>query len=583
MKPVCVSMKPVCVPMRPVAAPSSTARRAGIPALGALVWVACAAGEEPKPVATAAPSVAAELAQCGLASELRVTSATGAGANCRGNPVVGDIVRLDADRLDIGGARLVRRTGSGAGSGAGTIACAYEFAGCHSDKSTWLSVGVAIQGGAGTPRMTLVGNQVRDHKGDACPGVVAYTLEPVPAAKPGACSLLGEWIVAAELKPTVGACSYTWPPGAVTITAHDGKTELEWPGEPFGFVLQVDMAACRATGAPDSLLEIHNGVARTKSLQFQRTGDVLVGTVRDKLDGKSDTGDTCDATFAFTAHKASVAAAAAAAGSGLGLSGDVTTVCGPRPFVCGDGQCAVSAGEGCLACAADCLCPSQSVCRGQAATPGLCLRPCIVKADDCGDGARCVPFGPDDGSGDSGAYCVPEGPGTTASPCAGNRDCKRGLDCWLDGFYALDWAKKGVCAPACTKACPAKCRDNLLDPTAQVCPLDCARGKTGQCPTGSFCFDKYGAWQFSQFGGEPIAPTCAALPTVAPSGPGAKCVSNFQTSPVQSTPCADGLTCINGGTCTMACNDHADCAARSPKLGTCNTTWFGPTKWCSGQ
>ena len=64
---------------------------------------------------------------------------------------------------------------------------------------------------------------------------------------------------------------------------------------------------------------------------------------------------------------------------------------------------------------------------------------------------------------------------------------------------------------------------------------------------------------------------------------GAKCVSNFQTSPVQSTPCADGLTCINGGTCTMACNDHADCAARSPKLGTCNTTWFGPTKWFSGQ
>lgn len=539
-----------------------------------LAWCAAATAActaETPPPKTAAEKAIEALKGCGLGTELEITDVAGAGAQCAGTlPGKGDTVRLLVAKdgglsIQIGAWRLPRASGAG---------CSHQFAGCNVDSNSWLALNASLEGGVSKPKLTLLARYIHDHLDAKCPANVGYALKTAAPAKVATCAYAGAWTVAATPKLATGSCSYAWSAGQVTIADQGGKIALKWPGQSDPFVGSVNFATCSASATPVAD-QIYNGVVRTTSVSFKVTGKTLTGTIQDKLDGLSDSGDTCNASFSFSATLANDASAAAA------LPQDVSGTCGQRPYVCGDGKCEDKLGEGCRNCTADCGCAAGDQCLGTTGT-GTCRTECNPEKTVCPATLRCEAPGADSGIVGDAKFCLPEGAGVPGGPCMASADCKAGTYCWRDGLKVFDWESAGVCAAPCDTSCKIKCMPNKLGGPAQLCPVTCARGKTGECPAGSFCYDKYLSWNYANLGFATLPPFCAALPATAPAGQGEPCLNDHNKE--KSIPCGDGLICYTGKNyCAAACQTQADC----PSDGgwTCGYTYSGypDVKWCGNH
>lgn len=515
--------------------------------------VACESAHKPDQSTTWAH----EMARCGMAAEMKVVAATGAGGACSGaQPVTGSPVRLIKDGKGLAlGWGDVRLESQSSGD------CVFKFAGCQAVVGKWVGLSAVLEAGPGGPRLTMQGRGVQGHQQLDCPANAVYQLASAatPTGGPGGgvggtCNFVGTWKVSKAPTLASGTCDLSWSPGDVEIHSDSGKLLLEWPGSSEPFVLTVNTSACTATAVPESDMLIFNGAVRTESMTLQLANGQLAGTIADQLEGESDFGEKCKATFAFTSDLPGAAATPTGkVSNAIKLAGTFGPACGEAPYVCGDQVCDGTRGEGCHSCPADCACALDQNCLGDVAVPGICRTKCTFGGKACGAGLVCDRPLSEEKAPAGATYCYAVGTVKEAAGCQRQSDCAEGLQCWIDKNPAVDWAlDRGVCAKPCA-GCDHSCRKNQ-ETGALICPVKCTLGTPGQCGKGAMCYDKYANYEFYP-GVEDLAPVCMAE-APAPVGLGSACK-------LWDAPCGDALMCLNltsgKSFCTKPCTDNAGC------------------------
>lgn len=492
------------------------------------------------------------LERCGATEHYVVRSVSMGEHGCLGGvPSVGEAVRLvrDAD-----GARVVYgRRALAVVDAAG--ACAVRASACVSEAvergdTEQVDAELAFEGEQA--RLRLSGGVYDGFRAAGCDDA-----ELVLAPVAGDCALTGEYALDAPPSLTEGACSLTWSGDSAAVVVFEAPDEFGVLGtlEVGGSLLDltaVDRGTCTASG---ERMAFFNGTGRTTRFEVSVRGDRLELVIEDGLDGADDLGNTCvDARFEAAGTRPSPATPDA-------------VVCSTLPYVCGDGICAVEAGEGCLDCEEDCGCEAGAAC--MRLTPpesedevAHCSRGCDEAA--CPAGERCL---------DASRYRVREAGGAPVfngdwcfpvpdarplgSPCEDEIECAATLGC---GY--------GLCLPYCDDVggapycgdCSARfvgepevCMPNC-DPDERpgVCgEAHCVGRASGYRCGAEFCESRSISFRCSADPAPGYGEACAGRACEA----GLRCVSGG---------CTAGRDC-DGSWCSRRCEGDADCAEPMPR------------------
>lgn len=497
--------------------------------------------------------VADVLDRCGATAHYVVRSVSmGAHACLGGVPSAGEAVRLvrGADGAQVLYGRRALAVVEAAG------ACAVRASACVEDA---VERGDVEQLDA---ELSFEGDQARlrlsasVHDGFRPAGCEAAELVLAPVE--GDCALTGEYALDAPPSLTGGACTLTWAADAVTVAVFEAPDALGVLGtlEVGGALLDltaVDRGTCTAAG---ERLAFYNGTGRTTRFEVSVRGDRLALVIEDGLDGMDDLGNTCvDARFE-------------AAGARPGAPDEPgPAVCSVLPYVCGDGICAVDAGEACAGCPEDCGCAEGTACLlltlpEGAGQVGRCSAECAEGA--CPVGEKCLDAsryqireanGPPVFSGD---WCFPVPNGQPlGSVCEDLIECEGALGC---GY--------GLCLPYCDDVggapycgdCSARfigdrevCMPNCdPDERPDACgEAHCVGRASGYRCVAEFCESRSITFRCSADAAPSYGEPCAGRTCEA----GLRCVS---------AGCTAGRDC-DGSWCSRRCEGDYDCAEPMPR------------------
>lgn len=432
---------------------------------------------------------------------------------------------------------------------AGAMECALVRSTCRYDAAgdRWLSVDVELQKTTGL-RIAIELDEVSAHQQGACTG--RFELEAMPDM-PSPCGFDDPLLADAPPAIATGACDLSWSAEELRIVLENGEHVAHW-GERFSSTdVNIDETTCTATIQKGVLPDIwlYNGVPRRLVMHVQRDGAEYRGQIEDRLEGTSDFGETCDATFTFTAKQETL-------GADVVLPNSCSV---ERPFVRDDGRCEMDRDEGCLMSTADCGCVAPQACISRGA--GLCAVACDILSDPCAANERCDladSFGSD-------GYCVAAGPLGEGRKCASHADCGHGLLCQVDWDEPII---EGICLRACdpnvmtSPACSTLCTPHTDNLDIGGCKIGCDATVDNICGgDDAFCWRRASNQD----------PYCWPVPAGGVPGLNEDCNNELG---YRGPRCEGALDCIGlSGRffCSPECASSADCPEVLP---VCHTSFL---------
>jgi len=502
-----------------------------------------------------------DVAACEAPADLVITAVDAPAGACLARvPTVGEAVSLEGGRLRVGTLDLPLEPGA---------SCDMIVAqGCASDTTRGDREAARVSFDVAAGRLTVTAERAEAFRPDACEPVV-LSVAPLPEG----CHLGGRFEVAAATL-TAGSCDLSWPAATLVVSVGDDVQPIgtvSW-GERSYDIVAVDRAACTVTAETDLLL--FNGVARETRLVVTLGDDAASVAIEDTLEGTSDFGETCvDARFASSGARTPPGGAAWDAS------------CDALPFVCGDGTCALEAGEQCEVCPEDCGCASGSCLRVQGRFDAELTHACASACADstgCGADERCVLADEVD------AFFVTGQPATRVC-LAATGDAPLGGGC-EDSRGCLDDRRcaQGMCVEACASGTCDVCTTDLT--VGMVCALSCSEETPDTCGAGACGTVTRNALCSSHDGGaswfcHPAQVEHGCRPE---AGPG------FAAACGEDATCGVGLGCLGeactrDGTrfdcvselCTRPCEDDADCAAPLSQCSSISPPGQPASRWCT--